>query len=89
MSYRIQRDNSTERSSFGNYKYCIYADSQLVANYWHDFRGDEHGIEFVNGIRDDNMDGRMSDFVEGGGPKPLILSERAIVYLESNAPRDS
>ena len=54
----------------------------LIAHYWHDYRGDEHGIEFIDGTKESWPVGRMIDFVEGGGPKPLTLSERAVEYLK-------
>jgi hypothetical protein len=27
----------------------------------------------------------MVDFIEGGGPQPLVLSARAVAYLESRS----
>ena len=84
MTYRIEQD-STPRDSFGEYTYKIYKDDKLLAKYWHDYRGDEHGIEFVNGKKKEWPVGKMTDFIEGGGPKPLALSERAIKYLDGNA----
>jgi hypothetical protein len=52
-----------------------------VARYWHDYRGDDHGIEFSNGESESCPIGRMIEFVDGGGPKPLTLSAKAIAYL--------
>ena len=84
MSYRIiQLDKP--RESFGNYEYSIFNGDRLVAKYWHDYRGDEHGIEFTNGPRKSWPVGRMIDFIEGGGPKPLSLSVKAIAYLDEHA----
>lgn len=80
MAYRVEQDPN--RDSSGNYRYRIYKDEALVARYWHDFRGDEHGIEFVNGISDPGPVGRMTDFLEGGGPQPLALSERGLAYMD-------
>jgi hypothetical protein len=80
MTYRIEHSKS-KRDSFGNYRYNIYKDDHLVAIYWHDFRGDEHGIEFLQGPKEDSPVGRMTDFIEGGGPQPLTLSTRAVSYL--------
>jgi hypothetical protein len=82
VSYRIEQDDSTKRPSFGAYTYRIYEGHRLVARYWHDHRGDEHGIEFLDGRSEDWPVGRMVDFIEGGGPEPLRLSERAVVYLK-------
>jgi hypothetical protein len=81
VAYRIEQDDS-KRDSAGRYKYRIYRDGRLIAHYWHDFRGDEHGIEFVNGIRESSPVGRLTDFMEGGGPQPLTLTERAVAYLD-------
>jgi hypothetical protein len=81
MTYWIEHDSS-KRESFGAYRYRIYENGRLIAYYWHDHKGDEHGIEFVDGRREDWPVGRMIDFVEGGGPQPLVLSARAIAYLE-------
>ncbi|MBB6583782.1 hypothetical protein HXP36_18795 [Ralstonia solanacearum] len=46
-----------------------------------DYRGDEHGIEFLDGTRESWRVGRMVDFIEGGGPTPLVLSAGALAYL--------
>lgn len=68
--------------SFADYRYNIYKDGCLIARYWHDFRGDYHGIEFANGKTEDNPVGSMVEFITGGGPQPLGLSEKAIAYLD-------
>ena len=82
MSYTIEQDGS-KREPFGVYTYRIYRDGLLVARYWHDYRGDEHCIEFVSGTKELYPVGRTSDFIEGGGPQPLTLSQRAVAYLNS------
>jgi hypothetical protein len=82
VSYRIEQVDSTKRQSFGAYTYRIYDGPRLIARYWHDYRGDEHGIEFLDGRSEDWPVGRMVDFIEGGGPEPLQLSERAVAYLK-------
>jgi hypothetical protein len=79
MSFRIER-NKRERDSNGNYQYLIFEGKRLIAKYWHDFRGDSHGIEFVNGKKE-GCPGSMTSFLSGGGPKPLLLTEKAINYL--------
>ena len=86
MSYTIEQDKS-QRESFGNYTYRIYESGRLIANYWHDYRGDEHGIRFIDGAEQAWPVGRMTDFVEGGGPQPLTLSQRAVAYLEARKTR--
>lgn len=82
MSFTIERSGG-ERDSFGNYKYRILENGRLVAHYWHDYRGDEHGIDFVDGRSESRPVGRMIEFVEGGGPMPLTLSEKAVAYLKN------
>jgi hypothetical protein len=85
MSFKIEQIDSA-REPFGNYTYRIYKDGHLIAHYWHDYRGDEHGIEFVNGENELWPVGSMTDFIEGGGPKALTLSERAVTYLHQKWP---
>jgi hypothetical protein len=80
MTYRVERDDAP-RESFGEYKYRIYQGDTLIAHYWHDYRGDEHGIDFVNGKSETWPVGRMVEFLEGGGPKPTALSMRAEAYI--------
>ncbi|MBL7644900.1 MAG: hypothetical protein JNK74_01805 [Candidatus Hydrogenedentes bacterium] len=80
MGFEIK--HAEDRSeSFADYWYNIYKDGHLIAQYWHDYRGDYHGIEFNNGIAEDDPVGRMVEFIVGGGPQPLRLSEKAIAYL--------
>ena len=69
------------RTSFGNYEYDILDDGAVIATYWHDYRGDEHGLLFTDGKRDDSFPGRTIEFVEGGGPEPIRLSRLAIDYI--------
>ena len=80
MGFEIEQIES-KHESFGDYRYNIYKDGQLIARYWHDYRGDDHGIEFANGKTEDGLPGRMVAFITGGGPQPLGLSEKAIAYL--------
>lgn len=86
MSFRIEPEVSG-RQSFGGYLYRIYEGDRLIAHYWHDYRGDEHGIEFLDGLRESWPVGRMVDFIEGGGQTPLVLSARALVYLAAKQAR--
>lgn len=83
MNYRIEHDDPAKRETLGQYTYRIYQDDRLVARYWHDCRGDEHGIEFMNGISADSLGERVTDFIEGGGPEPLRLSKQAVAYLNA------
>lgn len=82
MNYTIEHDNSKKREGFGEYNYRILLNGQFVASYRHDYRGDDHELVFVDGTVASSPVGRMTDFVEGGGPRPLILSALAVAYLE-------
>ncbi|MBS0309161.1 MAG: hypothetical protein JSS58_09335 [Proteobacteria bacterium] len=86
MSLTMERVGD-DLNSFGNYKYRILENGRLIAHYWHDYRGDEHGIDFLNGTSELWPVGRMIEFVEGGGPEPLTLSEKAVAYLNSKLGR--
>ncbi|WOS41259.1 hypothetical protein [Xanthomonas rydalmerensis] len=83
MRYRIEQEPG--RDAFGSYGYRVYKGNQLVARYWHDYRGDDHGIVFVNG-KSLSCPGRMTDFITGGGPEPIALSEQAATYLDQHFP---
>jgi hypothetical protein len=74
MQFRV-RQLTSEQPSYV-YRYLIFAGDRLVARYWHDHRGDEHGIEFVDGRLDDWPVGRMTDFLTG-------LSDAAVNYLRA------
>ncbi len=82
MSYTIQQIRSAGHQPFAEYQYRVYKDDRLIATYWHDHRGDDHGIEFADGTKDAWPVGRVVDFIEGGGPQPLVLSARAVAYLD-------
>jgi hypothetical protein len=83
MTFTIKQIHSTVRAPCDEYLYRIYEDELLVATYWHDHQGDEHGIEFADGTKHKWPVGRMTDFLGGGGPKTLTLTELAIAYLEA------
>ena len=86
MSYAVSQVDE-RREQFGLYRYEIRDGDRVVARYWHDFRGDEHGIEFIDGTTDQWPVGRITDFLNGGGPQPLTLSDRAIAYLKQKLER--
>jgi len=75
------RHTAHSRKPSAPYEYEILDGLQVVARYWHDFRGDEHGIEFFDGRSEGRPVGRMVDFVSGGGPEPLGLSDAAVAFL--------
>ena len=88
MSERFTiRHSARERDSFGNYEYEVLEGPDVIARYWHDFRGDEHGIKFEDNSTEDWPIGRMIDFINGGGPEPLTLSPAAIKLLEERSGR--
>lgn len=90
MRFRVeQRERSTE--PFSAYYYDVFQGNRLIAEYWHDYRGDDHGIRFLGrekdypfraGREEYPLFGTPADFLEGGGPTPLELSKRAISYLK-------
>ena len=86
MGFEIKHADS-KRESFGEYRYNIFENGHLVARYWHDHRGDDHGIEFLNGTTEEWPVGRMVEFITGGGPQPLGLSDRAVTYLNKKLGR--
>lgn len=83
MTFRIEQDDTKARRPTGEYTYRIYDGDRLIARYWHDLRGDDHGIEFIDGRTEFWPVGRMIEFLEGGGPEPIRLSRRAVKYLKA------
>jgi hypothetical protein len=81
VDYRIEQDDCLNRAPAASYTYRIYNGDRLIARYLHDFRGDEHRIDFLDGTSEDWPVGRMVDFIEGSGPEPLRLTDRAMAYL--------
>ncbi|MBN2719382.1 MAG: hypothetical protein JXX14_26260 [Deltaproteobacteria bacterium] len=73
-----------KREPFGPYRYNILQAGQKIAVFWHDYRGDMMGIHFLSsGFREDPPFASISDFVTGGGPYPLALSDSAMEYVIS------
>jgi len=83
VGFSIESD-AGERDSFAEYRYRIHRDGRLVAHYWHDYRGDDHGIEFVDGPAASWPVGNLLDFIQGGGSRPVTLTPAAIAYLEAH-----
>ncbi len=83
MGFTIELEND-KRESVEDYRYRICRDGQLVASYWHDSRGDDHGIRFVDGITKSWPVGNLLEFIQGGGSQPVTLTQAAIAYLEKN-----
>ena len=86
MRYRVEQEPS--RDAYGNYVYRIYSGSELIARYWHDYLGDEHGIELTRG-GSLSCPGRMIDFLAGGGREPTALSEQAAAYIHEQLHRST
>lgn len=91
MEFRIEQRQISAEPFTARY-YNIYCDDRLVAEYWHDHRGDDHGIRFLGRettfpfrpLKEEYpLFGRTKDFLEGGGPEPLTLTRKAIDYLEN------
>lgn len=80
MSYRIEPACGVD--AFGNVRYFIYKDGRLVALYWHDYRRNEHGIEFVRGLSDRSPVGRVTDFMEGADSDSPKLSAPGMAYMD-------
>lgn len=81
VSYRIEQDDSTKRRSFGEYTYRIYDGDRLIAKYWHDHRGDEHGIEFTDG-RTEDWPAEVAEFLESvADAKPASAARWLQEYL--------
>ena len=85
MAFSIEPEPG-KREDFAEYRYRILRDGQLVARYWTDFRGDDHGIDFIDGNSQSWPVGNLLDFIQGGGSKPVTLTPGAIAYLEEHAP---
>jgi hypothetical protein len=83
MSYTVEHIKEV-RGEFGRYRYKIFKDGAEFAIFWHDFRGDCEGFMVLPEERqEDPPFGRSSEFLTGGGPLPLGLSDRAVNYLNS------
>lgn len=82
MTYEVEHERDDQAASM-IHSYRIMSNGGMVARYWHDHRGDEHGIEFPDGRREGWPVGRSIDFHVGGGPEPLRLTPRAVAYLDS------
>jgi len=85
MGFSIEPEGG-KREDFAAYRYRILRDGELVANYWIDFRGDDHGIEFVDGKSFGWPVGSVLEFVQGGGSVPVRLTPEAEAFLEAKSP---
>lgn len=69
------------RDSFGAYWYEVYRNDHLVAHVWHDYRGSESGIRFVDKRKSTWPFINVVEFLTGGGSQPLALTEAAEQYF--------
>ncbi len=76
MSKYCVRHWSGVRESFGNYRYEITQNGEVVAEYFHDYRGDEKWLEVRGSTHD------CDNILTGGGPQPLGLSQEAEALLD-------
>ena len=65
---------------FSNYEFDVLEGERVVARYWFDFRGDDHGVVFNDGRAVTVPVGGI-DFVTGG-PEEFVFTPSAIVWLE-------
>lgn len=83
MRYSIEHIKET-RATCGSYRYKILKNGDEFAIFWHDFRGECEGIHVLSTGREENLPFCMcSEFLTGGGPSPLGLSDKAVSYLDS------
>jgi hypothetical protein len=68
-------------AGFSPYWYEIWRGPNLVAKYWHDYRGDESCVVFPDGSEEPWLAGSCATFLTGGGPKPTGLSKEAVELL--------
>ena len=89
MDYIIEQIKEP-RESFGSYRDRILKNGKEVALFWHNYRGECEGFKALpDGKEVDPPFGMSSEFINGGGPKPLVLSAKAIIYLDSQLIRAS
>ena len=81
VAYRIEHAGRDPKP-FSDYKFRIFSGDRMIARWSHDYRGDEHFIEFLDGSTESYPVGQVIDFVKGGGPKPLVLTARGVAYLD-------
>ena len=85
----VSRPRSSE--PFSAYYFDIFLGDRLVAEYWHDYRGDDHGITLIGRenafpFRSPKEQYPLSisarEFLEGGGPTPLKLTDKAVALID-------
>ena len=77
---QIQED----RAPFGSYRYTIFRGDEAFAIFRHNYRGECEGLTVLASGRELEVPcGMVSDFLTGGGPLPLGLSDEAQKFLET------
>jgi hypothetical protein len=82
------RNRPRDPKPASNYEFDILEGDRVVARYWFDFRCDDHGVTFNDG-REVWLQGRVDDFISGGGPYPTLFTPRAIAWLEAELAKDA
>lgn len=83
MTYTVEQIEEP-RPAFSSYRYRIFRRGTEFAIFSHDYRGE---CEFIRVLSSGRLEilpfGFSSEFLTGGGPLPLGLSEDAVRYLDS------
>ena len=83
MNYVVEQMPSS-RQAFASYGYTISINGVVIACFWHDFRGEFERIDLIDSGRSEYPPfANCTDFLTGGGPMPLGLTQAAIDYLNS------
>ena len=83
MTYSVEQIKES-RPDLSPYRYRIFKGGKEFAIYWHNFRGECEGVTVLStGREEDPPFGMCSEFLTGGGPLPLGLSDKAKKYLDS------
>jgi hypothetical protein len=85
VTYRIEHDDAS-RGGVDRYRYRIFKDDRLLAEYSHDHGAEQHWLRFTGTGADLPPPGRPAMFIQGGGAEPFVLTRAAIAYLDLHAP---
>jgi hypothetical protein len=75
------RERARDKTPGADYEYEVFDAGRFVARYSHDFRGEEHVVEFADGRREEWPARTHGSFVISGWPFTLTLSRPAVSYL--------
>ncbi len=82
MKLRVEQI-SEAREPFGSYRYRILDGDEEVAVFTHNYRGECEWLRTSGGHEEDPPFGMITDFLTGGGPEPLGLTEAARRHVEA------